>query len=365
MTHFTHPPEYRFKIPDYKLDKYGQAVTVEGEKAFLKDMNDIMERRADLVFKMLEEEPWELFFVVFTITDRVQHYFWKFMDPKHPKWELEKARLYDDAILETYQRMDQFLGELRPKLDAQTTLLLMSDHGFGPVYQLVNGQNFIDGLKLPGDIGVASADNFGAKFHLTTTQDPPYDYKTQRDYSHTKELLIEELERLRDPRTGHRVIAEILQKENLYQGPYSNQAPDILALENDGYLFWNWHPTKDKALFPEKDDPVFSRFFSGFHKMNGVLIMAGANVRRSINNFDAQIADIAPTVLYLLGEPIPQEMDGKILDAPISQEYLSSHALDVRWARTSKPREVQALTDSTRAINKLIEEQLRAIGYVQ
>jgi hypothetical protein len=58
-------------------------------------------------------------------------------------------------------------------------------------------------------------------------------------------------------------------------------------------------------------------------------------------------------------------MDGKILNAPLSQEYVSSHALDARWARTSSPRVMKSLADSTGAINKLIEEQLRAIGYVQ
>jgi arylsulfatase A-like enzyme len=99
--------------------------------------------------------------------------------------------------------------------------------------------------------------------------------------------------------------------------------------------------------------------------MNGVLILAGNNVRTRINNFDAQINDITPTILYLLGEPTPQEMDGKILTAPISEQYVQSHPLDARWARTSKPLEGQGLADSAEVINAFIEEQLKAIGYVQ
>jgi len=365
QTNFTYPPEYRFKIPDYRNDIYGQIVQINGEEAFLEDMNDIMDRRATVVFKLLEEESWELFFVVFTIADRVQHYFWKFMDPKHPNWDPVKAQLYSNIVLETYQRLDQVVGKLRPKLDSQTTLVLMSDHGFGPVYQLVNGQNFID-QAVPRDVfRVMAADHFGASFHLTSKKDPPYDSKTREAYAQTKELLKSKLEQLRDPATGQKVISKVFEGDELYWGPYANVAPDLLGLETEGYLFWNWNPTEDGRLFPLHDDPIFSRFFSAYHKMNGVLIITGANVQRGVNNFDAQIADIAPSVLYLLGEPIPQEMDGRILDAPISHEYLEDHPLDARWARSSKPRQTSGLSDSTEAINKFIEEQLRAIGYVQ
>lgn len=365
LTNFTYPPEYRFKIPDYRKDIYGQEVSPEGRETYLTDLNDITEKRANLVLRMLEKEPWDLFFVVFTITDRVQHYFWKFMDPNHPLWNPVEAKLYGDIILETYRRMDRILGQVRTKLDQQTVLIVMSDHGFGPIYRPVNGQNFLDQIHLPSDFQVLAADNFGAKFHLTTKQDPPYDRQTREAYARTKELLIKELEQLRDPDTGRRVIQKVFQRENLYWGPYADSAPDILCLENNGYLFWNWNPTEDRGLFFSKDDPISTHFFSGFHKMNGVLMMAGANIRRGVNNFDAQITDITPTILYLLGEPVPQDMDGGILDAPISREYVANRPLDARWARSGRSRQIVGLSDTTEAINQFIEEQLRAIGYVQ
>jgi predicted AlkP superfamily phosphohydrolase/phosphomutase len=364
-TYFTYPPEYRLKIPDYRTDPWGREISGGEEHVLLKDLNDVTDRRAEVVFKLLEEEQWDLFFVVFTITDKVQHYFWKFMDPKHPDWDPEKARLYGDAILKTYQRMDQLLGQLRSYLDDQTTLMVMSDHGFGPVYTLVNSQNFIDQLDLPGEFGVEATENFGGTFILTTQQEPSTDAKTRRAYVQTGELLKKELEELRDPVTGQMVVQKVFHSKDIYWGPHLDRAPLYVALENEGYLFFNWHRTQDKKIFLQKTSPLFSKAFSGYHAMNGVLIMAGANVRQGANNFDAQLVDIAPSVLYLLGEPIPQEMDGKILEAPISQEYVASHALDARWTRTSKPRQAVGLADSTEAINRYIEEQLRAIGYVQ
>jgi predicted AlkP superfamily phosphohydrolase/phosphomutase len=364
-TDFTYPPEYRLKIPDYRIDLYGQLVPVDGEEPFLKEMNEIMDRRADLVFKLLGKERWELFFVVFTITDRVQHFFWKHMDPQHPNWEPNKARLYGDSILKTYQRIDAFLGQLRSRMDTQTTLLVMSDHGFGPVHQLVNGQNFIDQAMPDTDFRIISGDSFGATFYLLPLQKGPGVQAAQKTYDRTKALLKSKLEQLQDPATGQRVIQTVFQKEDLYWGPYLDWAPDILGLESKGYLFWSWLPTEDKAIFPATESPGFDRLFNAYHMLNGALIMAGTNVQKGINNFDAHIFDIAPTVLYLLGEPVPQEMDGNILAAPISEEYLENHALATRWTRPSKRREMKALSDSTEAINKFIEEQLRAIGYVQ
>jgi predicted AlkP superfamily phosphohydrolase/phosphomutase len=364
-TNFTSPPEYRCKIPNYRKDIYGQLVSVNGEQAFLDDMNDIMDRRAEVIMKLFREETWDLFFVVFTITDRVQHYFWKFMDPKHPNYDPQKAELFGDAILQTYQRIDDFLGKLRTQLDDRTTLLVMSDHGFGPVYQMVNGEHFIAGVTLPEGFALQAADNFGAKFHILTTHQPPYDQRTIENFSLSKEILKQELLALRDPATGHQVIHKVYSKEELYHGPYLDSAPDILGLENEGYLFWNWNDTEDGAIFPPKDHPVFQQFFSAFHKMNGVLVMTGPLVRRGINNYDANIMDIAPTVLYLLEEPIPSNMDGVVLSAPIDPGYVRQHPLEARWDRPSGSAALRSLADTSEATNAFIEEQLRAIGYVQ
>lgn len=363
-TYFTHPPEFRLKIPRY--GRIPERRFSEGsEQAYWEDNNEIMDRRVEVVNMLLEEEPWDLFFVVFTITDRMQHYFWKFMDPLHPQWDREKAKLYGDAIFQTYQRMDQFLGQLRSRLSEETTLLIMSDHGFGPVYKLVSAQNFIDQMGPLGKVDIISGDNFGASFYLIKHQGSSTNWRNIQDYAMAKKVLQQKLRELRDPITGQKVIGQIYDKEDLFWGPQTHRAPDILGLENPGFLFLSWHPTEDGRIFFEKDDPIFERVFSGYHLMNGVLIMAGKNVQSGVNNYQAQLMDIAPTVLYLLGEPVPEEMDGRILDAPISEEYVKNHPLDVRWAHQNKPRDMEELSDSTKVINEYIEEQLRAIGYVQ
>jgi predicted AlkP superfamily phosphohydrolase/phosphomutase len=364
-TDFTFPAEYRFRIPDYRLDIFGQLVSVNGEEAFLEDMNDIMERRLKAVWTLLGEEQWDLFFVVFTITDRVQHYFWKFMDPQHPLWNAKDAELYGDAILHTYQSMDRLLGRLWAKLDDETTLMVMSDHGFGPVYQAINGQNFLDQAIPEGDFRAVATDNFGIKMAFVVKKNTPITPEIHQTGMQTMERLKKRLEELEDPATGKKVVQKVFSREELYWGPYTNSAPHLLGLEADGYLFWNWYATPGGEIFPSWQDSVFNRLFSGFHQRNGVLLMTGANIAAGKNSFPAKIYDIAPTILYLLGESIPTEMDGKVLEAPISDRYLRIHPVEIRPRDSQRIRAVEEEADSTAAVNRYIEEQLRAIGYVQ
>ena len=364
-TDFTFPPEYRLRIPDYRLDIFGQLVSVDGEQAFLADMNDIMERRTETVSTLLEEEQWDLFFVVFTITDRIQHYFWKFMDPQHPLWDEDEAELYGDAILQTYQSMDRLLGQLRARLDDETTLVVMSDHGFGPVYQPINGQNFLDATIPEGDFGAVATDNFGVKLAFTVKKNTPVNAQTHRTAVETMEMLKQRLEELEDPATGRKVVHKVFSREELYWGPYKNKAPHLMGLEEEGYLFWNWYSTPDGVIFPAWEDSVFNRLFSGFHKRNGVLIMTGANVTAGTNSFPAHISDIAPTILYLLGESIPADMDGRVLEAPLTDRYLQAHPVEIRSREVRPDQLIEEAADTTAAVNRYIEEQLRAIGYVQ
>jgi predicted AlkP superfamily phosphohydrolase/phosphomutase len=365
-TGYTYPPEFRLRIPDYRVDHMGvgRLMASDGEQVFLNDLNDILDRRIDLILELMDREPWDLFFAVLTITDRVQHHFWKHMDSRHPLWEPEMASQWGETILQTYQRVDSFLGQLRSKLDRETTLVVMSDHGFGPVYQIVNSYNYFSTTMPEDNFQALAKDHLGVNFSLYVKKGTPYTQENVQAMVEAKELLKNRLTQLSDPASGQPVISQLLEREQLYRGPQTKRGPQILGLESDGYLIWNWYPTEDGETFPSWDNPRYEKLLTGFHRLNGVLIMAGANVQQGIHRFDAQLMDIAPTLLYLLDEPIPENMDGKILGDPISPEYIQAHSMDARWARADRASS-RAEADSAGAINQYIEEQLRAIGYVQ
>ncbi|MER3458443.1 MAG: hypothetical protein C4309_07280, partial [Chloroflexota bacterium] len=73
--------------------------------------------------------------LVFMETDIIQHKCWKYMDPAHPEYTPEGAKRYGSVIPDIYTRIDQELKPLLEQLDDRTTVIIMSDHGAGPLYK--------------------------------------------------------------------------------------------------------------------------------------------------------------------------------------------------------------------------------------
>jgi predicted AlkP superfamily phosphohydrolase/phosphomutase len=91
-----------------------------------------LENGIEAVRYLLSEHAWDVFAVNFRATDSVQHHFWKFMDASHPQHDPSMAGPYRNCILKVYQRLDEFVGEVRAGMGPDDRLIVMSDHGFGP-----------------------------------------------------------------------------------------------------------------------------------------------------------------------------------------------------------------------------------------
>jgi predicted AlkP superfamily phosphohydrolase/phosphomutase len=133
---------------------------------------------------------------------------------------------------------------------------------------------------------------------------------------------MEALLALRDPETGGAVVAQAWRKEELYQGPQLPWLPDILfQISPHPYL-----PT-DRLSVDALFEPIAPSVGGGRHRPEGILIAAGAPFRQGENISGARIADITPTVLYLLGLPVPEDMDGRVLKDLFKPDYLQSHPI--------------------------------------
>ncbi|KAF0248412.1 MAG: type I phosphodiesterase/nucleotide pyrophosphatase, partial [bacterium] len=74
----------------------------------------------------------DVFMIVYTATDWVQHYFWKYIEPRHPEYVASEAALYRDTIKRFYSVMDDIIGQLKEIVGAQANTIIISDHGMGP-----------------------------------------------------------------------------------------------------------------------------------------------------------------------------------------------------------------------------------------
>jgi len=184
----------------------------------------------------------------------------------------------------------------------------------------------------------------------------------------------EEYERLRDdilarllqwqvPETDEPVIAHAWRREDVYHGPAVELAPDIVlepALdEGYAYTFLSSHSQEGvpiRTLSRAERLGAKGGSMNGSHRPDGVLIMAGGGVRPGVRLSGAQITDVAPTLLHLVGVPLPANLDGRVLAEALLQcgEVGTSAASSNQDAAPSPYSSEQA---------EAVARRLRGLGY--
>lgn len=145
-------------------------------------------------------------------------------------------------------------------------------------------------------------------------------------------------------------VDRIIPREQAASGPYLDRAPDLHVMM-DGYR------TIAFPLFAQ-DGQIVTRQIrqdSGCHRLHGVFIASGPNIVHGQVS-GARIIDLAPTILHLMNVPVPDDMDGRVLTEALA---------------TQRPVETQAAVPAARAQEDLtaeeaaeVEERLRALGYL-
>jgi predicted AlkP superfamily phosphohydrolase/phosphomutase len=195
-------------------------------------------------------------------------------------------------------------------------------------------------------------------------------------YEQLRHELIAELEELRDPATGEQVVEHIYKREQVYSGPNVQRGADILFIPTrmEYFGFGEYEFGASEVI-----EPVV-RGISGTHRMNGTLMLYGSPVlpgqklgydqlepiEPDRNTAEGRIpqpalTDLAPTILYLMGVPVPDDMDGRVLAEALKPEYADLHRLVRERASDVEPSDEASLSDEDEA---MITERLRALGYV-
>src|SRR5262249_22922618 len=144
----------------------------------------------------------------------------------------------------------------------------------------------------------------------------------ERDYDAVCEEIVGRLKALKDPLTGEGWAGKVLRREEIYAGPRVADAPDIAFLPHDmRYLpLGNADFTSNKFI-------VDAFGISGCHRMHGVMIASGGPIAPGSRLQAANIVDVAPTILYLMDQCLPNDLDGRVLSEMISSEYLSANPM--------------------------------------
>ncbi len=305
------------------------------EQAFLDDSNRAMDDRERIIFKELEDPNWDLFVCAIETTDRISHMMWRLMDTKHPMYDPVLAAKYGDSIERIYRRADDLIGRLRAKVPKDVVFMVMSDHGFHSFRRGVNlntwlvqngymtlkgqegGQKTLEDLFGHGQFfedvdwsrTKAYAVGLGQIYFNLRGREGQGIVSPGAEYSALQDEIRSKLLTLTDPENGARVFGDIYKRDDIYWGEYLPNAPDLEVGFNDGYRV-GWQDTLGgiaKAVIQDND-----RKWSGDHCATATDISAGVLfVNRKIDTMTPSIMDLSPTILKLLGVPMPAGLDGK------------------------------------------------------
>jgi predicted AlkP superfamily phosphohydrolase/phosphomutase len=178
----------------------------------------------------------------------------------------------------------------------------------------------------------------------------------------------EVLASLRDPITGERVISNFYRPQEIYDGPHTDRAPNLLpSWWEDGFLLDQSVPGRDRPPNVERSTtPIRGGVeFAASHRLDGVFVASGGPIRTGAAITNARIIDVAPTVLYLMGLPIPSDMDGRVLTEALDEEFVASNPIS--WEDAGEgdgdelPQDVRAFSEHE---SELIAKRLQALGYI-
>jgi len=309
-------------------DTWGLEEGAIDDDAFLAQTYLIHEEREKMLFNAVEKMRRGLVVCVVDATDRIQHMFWRYREDGRPALNDAASKKSIEAIEDLYRRMDGLLGRLREKLDDDTVLIVMSDHGFKPfnvgvqlnTWLMQNGY-----LALKENASEGSADWFadvdwsrtrayafglGGLYINLKGRESQGIVEPGKEYQELKAELVERLTGLEDPVTGKTAITGAFDTEKIYIGPYKKNAPDLLIGYNIGYRA-SWDSVTGKVggeVFQPNE-----KAWSGDHCIDPRLVPGVFFCNRRIDSDDPHISDIGPTVLDLFGLETPAFMDGKSL----------------------------------------------------
>lgn len=287
----------------------------------------VMKERMDLLDYAKSKYKDGLLFFYFSGTDLQAHMFWWDGDDPHPIRSKAAARKYDQVITDLYRLMDRTVGEILEQYGDSATVMVMSDHGFSNFKRQVNLNTWLrdEGFINPPDceslifnpqrpnqklVDWISTKAYGLGLnglYVNTWGRERDGVVDPEDKDAVIEDITERLLALRDPKTGEPVVAKVYRTDEIYSGPQTTNAPDLIVGYHRGYRA-SWATVLGRMteqVVSDNDKPWSADHCIAAEEVPGVLF-----ANRPIAAPAPDLTDLAPTVLKRFGVPAPGEMTG-------------------------------------------------------
>jgi len=340
----------------------------------------------DIVCMLMREEPCDLTAVLFDGVDKLQHLCYHLVDPQYSeRYASPWARKIRNLCLEYFRQLDDFLRQIVQLAGAETRVFIASDHGFTLAEDEVFYANvwleqhgylkWADGVPLDQEARLTMDSHSGADtmfdwpattaFALTPSSNAIY-IRTARksgagapasDYHAFRRILADALLGFRDG-SGRQVVQAVLTREEAFPGEYMAEAPDLTLILRD----------RSFLSVLRADAPLKPRIAPyGTHHPDGVFLARGQGIPKGVELPAAPIVDVAATLLYSLGLPIPRQMEGTVILPAFEPSVLDANP--VRMENSSSSSHAAAADSDSAAVDegfkKAVMERLIALNYLQ
>ena len=322
---YTYPAEVKEEIEGivgrYMVDV--ENFRTSEKERLLADLEEMTEKRFRVAEHLLATRPWDLFFMVEMGTDRIHHAFWRFTDPRHRLYE--PGNRFENVMRDYYRALDDKIARLLRFADDDTAVLVVSDHGAKRidggicVNEWLRREGYLVLREEPAEATRLTPDlvdwerttawgegGYYCRLFLNVAGREPQGTVSQEDYERVRDELKGKLEALGD-HEGRPIGTIAHRPEELY--PERNGIPpDLLVYFGD--LYWRsigLVGTESVHVFENDTGPDDAN-----HAPEGMYLLAGAGVGAGAGE-ERELRDIAPTLLTLLGEPVPADMEGSSL----------------------------------------------------
>jgi predicted AlkP superfamily phosphohydrolase/phosphomutase len=344
---------------------------------------------ASILRTLMEEEPAELTAIVLDGVDRIQHLCWRFISPPSGEALGPAGERVRQRCLEYFHELDRILAESVELAGPDATVVLASDHGFGPqtgtffvnawleqhghlawadgraprasdaeslgIEQLARHAYLLDWQKTRAYAPTPSSNGI----HIVRRGPDHPGGVAEDEYDGFRRRLAEELRQLVDPASGQPIVARVWTRDEAFEGPHKSLAPDLTLDLRDGGL----------VSILASDTPFMARAeTAGTHRRQGIFIARGPGLRRGLRLGGLSILDVAPLLLHSLGLEVPAEMEGTLPTAAFEAAWLGSQPTRPAAPRPVEEPEPAAPGDEaffTKEDELKLAQRLRDLGYIE
>jgi len=414
---FTFPLDLKHELNRAAGGKYElvigyHKVRYEDTGLFLDDLQRVLAKKLRAATHLLREKQWDLFWVVLSETDWLQHIMWRHLDESHPLYEGQSSKKFHERFKQLWRLIDETIAEFCAIVGQQTNMIILSDHGFGTNDKVCKLNVWLEregylvwrqkpikalnwakraayeyckaiakGIKLHKLVpklyswGVATKDQLIEKVidHIDLERSVAFDpghsipfggiYINSQlvDAPQKKHELAKEIARkLGDWGNKNNVKVEIWQKNTLLADE-ANTGPELLVGINN----WRCVVLKEQLNGEILERRPYSSRHTGSHRMNGIFIATGPDIQERMVDH-VHIYDVAPTILYLFDQPVPSNMDGEVLREIFSSEYVQENPpkFQIGIANDEGSDQTRGDNNLTSVDEKTIQKQLKDLGYI-